>query len=42
MAFNLGYAGEAFPFFRLAIGAVLVWAGLNISIVITENSEENL
>jgi len=42
MAFNLGYAGEAFPFFRLAIGAVLVWAGLNISIVVIENSEDKL
>ena len=40
MAFNLGYAGDAFPFVRLAIGAVLVWMGLNISIVITENSED--
>jgi len=36
MAFNLGYAGEAFPFFKLAIGVALVWAGLNISIVITD------
>jgi hypothetical protein len=41
MAFNLGYAGEAFPFFRLVIGAVLVWAGLNISIVITDGPPED-
>jgi hypothetical protein len=40
MGFNLGYAGEAFPFFRLAIGAVLVWAGLNISIVITDSPKD--
>ncbi len=36
MVFNLGYTVETFPFVRLAIGALLVWAGLNISIIITE------
>ena len=35
MVFNLGYATESFPFIKLAIGAILVWAGLNISIVVT-------
>ncbi len=40
MGFNLGYATESFPFVKLAIGALLVWAGLNISIVITEGPKD--
>ena len=36
MVFNLGYTTESFPFIRFLLGAALVWAGLNISIVITE------
>ena len=42
MVFNLGYTSEAFPFFRVAIGALLVWMGLNISIVITDGPSDDL
>lgn len=42
MVFNLGYTVETFPFVRLAIGALLVWAGLNISIIITEGPSDDL
>ena len=31
---------QSFPFIRVAIGALLVWLGLNISITITETPEE--
>lgn len=41
MVFNLGYTADTFPFFRLAIGAALVWLGLNISIVITDGPAED-
>ncbi len=40
MVFDLEYTAYSFPFVRLAIGAAFVWLGLNISIVITENSED--
>jgi len=40
MAIDVGGTVETFPFIRLAIGAALVWLGLNISIVITENPED--
>ncbi len=41
MVFNLGYTADAFPLFRVAIGALLVWLGLNISIVITDGPPED-
>jgi hypothetical protein len=41
MVFNLGNTAQSFPFLRLAIGAALLWLGLNISIVITEGPPED-
>jgi hypothetical protein len=39
MVFNFGYTQHNHsPFLRLAIGAALLWLGLNISIVITEGT----
>jgi len=41
MVFDLEYTAQSFPFIRVAIGAALVWLGLNISIVITEGPPED-
>jgi len=40
MGFDMGYTAESFPFIKLAIGALLVWAGLNISIVIIDEPKD--
>ena len=36
----MGYTAESFPFIKLAIGALLVWAVLNISIVIIDEPKD--
>ncbi len=41
MAFNLGYTAAAFPLFKVVIGALLLWLGFNISIVITDGPPED-
>jgi len=41
MAFDLGYVGTPFPFFKVGLGVFLIYLGLNIRIIRYTNTEED-